>query len=111
MPQITFKIQGSTPEPYTVQFEMDNSILTVKCDCPAGSIGQLCKHRLNLFAADASNIIGNNQSQLNEALQWYTNSRISKEMLEMSILENEMETVKKKISNKKKQIARMCDGH
>ena len=41
---------SSNPEfPYDVIFRKKNGEITISCSCPAGSLGWLCKHKLELI--------------------------------------------------------------
>ena len=54
--KITFKAKSSSGDPYNVEFQVEDSLLTVFCDCQAGKFGQLCKHKTELIAGDQTRL-------------------------------------------------------
>jgi hypothetical protein len=108
MQTLTFLIQGSQPAPYTVTFKNSDK-LTITCDCAAGGTGMLCKHRFNLFSGDYTALVSNNQHDLTTALQWLSNSSIPVHLKELADLEKNMLLLKSDITNKKKQLSRICN--
>jgi uncharacterized Zn finger protein len=69
MSKITlFAKASSRDEPYEVKFTFKNSILSVWCNCPAGSRGQLCKHKL-AFINNESAMLYDKNAQLDDLKQ------------------------------------------
>lgn len=60
--KLTFKVQGSAPEPYVLEFWREGDNLSSSCTCPAGENGMYCKHRLNLIAGDISSLVSKNKN-------------------------------------------------
>jgi len=58
--KLTFKVQGSAPNPYICEFWRDGVNLSSSCTCPAGEKAMYCKHRLNLIAGNTSNLVSKN---------------------------------------------------
>lgn len=54
--KLTIQAKSSGAEPYTVAFLVDNNMLSVHCDCPAGAFGKNCKHKTELLAGDATRL-------------------------------------------------------
>lgn len=110
MQSLIFSVEGSQPEPYQVIFNNKDNKLTVTCSCAAGESGQFCKHRSNLFNGDVTSLLSNNKDQLPLALDWLNKSQIPTEIKALDGLIQKSEQLKKDITNKKKQIARLCNG-
>jgi uncharacterized Zn finger protein len=55
METIIFKVQGSQPEPYTIEVTLDP--FTISCTCTAALMGMLCKHRLNIINCYIDDIV------------------------------------------------------
>ena len=54
--KISIKAKSSSGNPYTVDFLIEESRLSVHCDCEAGKFGQLCKHKTELIAGEQSRL-------------------------------------------------------
>lgn len=54
--KISLKAKSSSGPPYTVDFLINESRLSVRCDCEAGKFGQLCKHKTELIAGEQSRL-------------------------------------------------------
>ncbi len=63
MMKMTLKAKSSTGEPYNVDFLVQNGKLFVQCNCKAGIFGQLCKHKTELIAGDASRLFDVSEKQ------------------------------------------------
>jgi hypothetical protein len=55
METIVFKVQGSEPEPYTI--EITPNPLTLSCTCMAAKSGLPCKHRLQIVSGYCDNLV------------------------------------------------------
>lgn len=52
-----FGIKSSSSEDiYTVTFKFDNDLTSINCNCQAGAVKMLCKHRLNLLDGDITKL-------------------------------------------------------
>ena len=105
--EIKFIIQGSAPEPYNVLFKKNGTNLTASCTCPAGIIGQYCKHRIRIILGDPSGIISNNLSEVSEIQNWLCGSDVEKALYLLREAEQQFEEAKKQVSLSKKRLARV----
>ena len=106
MDSVTFLVQGSQPEPYTVTFaNSGNSNLTAHCSCPAGRVQQHCKHRHNILLGDVSDIVSNNVEMTGLVYEWFRGSDVEAAMHEIDLVEAEMAALKRKLANAKKRFA------
>ena len=113
MTEITLHAKASSrDEPYEVTFTLNDGILLIWCDCPAGVRGQLCKHKLSLAANKKAMLFDENQvEQLHKAYIWVENSGLFEAIEEVHIVEKELESLKNKFKGTKAKIARlMRDG-
>jgi uncharacterized Zn finger protein len=46
--------KSSAGEPYRVDVDADQSGIRMFCHCPAGSLNQVCKHKLALVKGDST---------------------------------------------------------
>lgn len=107
MQKLTFQIQGSAEEPYTVTFEKPSADnLNAYCTCPAGQNGQYCKHRFGLLNGEIKNIVSGNESDLPTLAEMFKGSDVETTYLKVIELESEAAGIKKKLSAAKKDLAR-----
>lgn len=102
-----FKIKGSAPDPYVVTIERDGEKLNASCTCPAGEMGQHCKHRDGLLHGAVDGLI---QGDIAAIAGWLQGSNLEPIYREIGVLENEQDRIKKEISAKKRQLARLMGG-
>ncbi len=74
MENIVFLVQGSAKNPYKVEFHKKGNNVTAKCDCKAGSLGQHCKHRINIIKGLKTKIVSDNSEQVDTIQQWLEGS-------------------------------------
>lgn len=105
--QLVFKIQGSEPEPYTVQVSKSGDNLRLHCDCAAGSKGVHCKHRYRLVVGETEGIVSDNAHEVQTVQVWYVGSDVEREVSRLLQLEAKLEEVKKEIAQARKIVARV----
>ena len=54
---LEFRVEGSVPEPYTVNIVRKGTRVHATCDCEAGTYGVLCKHRLRIFRGNSEDVV------------------------------------------------------
>ena len=106
MNKLEFLVQGSAPEPYHVLFQKNGTNLTATCTCPAGEIGQYCKHRLRILAGETTGIISDNAASVPEVQSWLPGSDVEAAFSELDKAELELDAAKKKVSICKKRLAK-----
>lgn len=105
MKQFHFLVQGSASQPYSVTVKSSLNKLNIYCTCPAGSLGQNCKHKIQIMQGGQAKVISNNLDELGIIPDLVNQSPISDAMKRLSDLESEAHTLKLEISSTKKQIA------
>jgi hypothetical protein len=104
--KISFKVQGSGPEPYDVQFtKISETKLIAYCSCAAGGYGQYCKHRLNILNGDINNIVSNNVNDTKTIQEWLIGTDLESFIFTLRNTELEAENIKKKLAKIKKVVA------
>lgn len=103
---ITFSVQGSGEEPYTVEFRKDGSNLSAYCTCPAGEVGQYCKHRFRILDGDSEGVVGGREQDVKMVATWLIGTDVEAAMLALAKAETIFEQAKKDVSALKKQVAR-----
>jgi uncharacterized Zn finger protein len=104
--QITFHVQGSSPEPYVVRF-VKSSELSVSCTCSAGQLGQACKHRLSILSGDLSAIVSDNEQDGHNVAQWLSGTRLAAALAAVEAAEKELAVAKKRANDAKKALGRV----
>lgn len=105
MDKISFQVQGSALEPYTVRFMKNGDNLTAHCTCPAGENGQYCKHRFNILSRSTKGIVSGNLSDVHTVASWLPGSDVEKAMTDVKEAEKAFDTAKKTLSAFKKKLA------
>lgn len=107
MEEIKFEVQGSASEPYDVVFvKQEDGNLSAYCSCPAGQIGQYCKHRFNILAGKADGIVSSNPETVNVVASWLPGTDVETVLFKVRSLEAEEEKIKKALSTAKKELAK-----
>jgi hypothetical protein len=105
MKKIEFRVQGSAPEPYRVIFRKDELNLSATCTCPAGVMGQCCKHRIRIMSGNSTGIVSANINAISEIQSWVCGTNVEKALKEMSQAEQDYENAKNRLSLSKKRLA------
>lgn len=96
---------SSSNEIYDVDFEISDNEIKINCNCKAGSLKMMCKHRLNLLDGDISSI--NRPSDvkiLKEILSKIDRDKIDRLFTNLHTLEKEIKRLNREKSNLKKGI-------
>jgi predicted outer membrane lipoprotein len=104
--QITFHVQGSSPEPYAVTFTKSDELL-VSCTCSAGQVGQACKHRLSILSGDISAIVSENRQESQHLAQWLLGTKLAAALAAVDIAEKDLTLAKKRATDAKKALGRV----
>jgi len=107
MASVTFQVQGSASEPYEVVFSREGSNLTATCTCPAGVVGQYCKHRFNILYGAVDGIVSNNENEVATVVGWLPGTDVEAAMNVVAAAEVEVERAKKAAAAAKKALARV----
>jgi uncharacterized Zn finger protein len=105
MESIKFQVQGSASEPYEVVFSREGSNLTATCTCPAGLVGQYCKHRFNILGGAVDGVVSNNENEVATVLGWLPGTDVEAAMNAVAAAEAEVERAKKAATAAKKALA------
>ena len=104
--KIVFRVQGSALEPYEVTFAKNNKNLTAHCSCPAGSVGQYCKHRLAILKGSNPGVVSGNECEISTVQNWVVDSDVGQAIAECVEAERGAEEAKAKLAICKKRLAR-----
>lgn len=88
---------SSNPEPYSVQVKWDKNKLSIFCNCPAGELGKLCKHKFSILSNNIDILY--NKKQINDLIkinEWVQLSSYPKLLLMLNQAEIEKEDLIKR---------------
>jgi hypothetical protein len=107
MEEIIFTVQGSAAEPYTVLFLKNGPNLTARCTCPAGAVGQYCKHRIRILEGSDEGIVSGNENAVNKVVSWLPGTAVEKALGDVRASEIRLELAKSELTGLKKKLARV----
>lgn len=103
--ELIFRVQGSEPEPYTVTFRRTGNNFTARCTCRAGSLGQVCKHRLSLLKQEPDGLVSGNEGDLSRLPIMFVGTNVELAFEELADAEAAAEAAKKELDLRKKALA------
>ncbi|SHG17377.1 hypothetical protein SAMN05443549_102305 [Flavobacterium fluvii] len=93
---------------YNVVFKIDKDLISINCNCQAGIMKTLCKHRLDLINGDVSAILDEADiSKLTEFLNLIEKSKIPNLYLELNRIESEIKRLNTLKTKMRKEIGFM----
>lgn len=104
MENIVFLVQGSAKNPYKVEFHKKGNNITAKCDCKAGSLGQHCKHRINIIKGLKTKIVSDNSEQVDTIQQWLEGSLLLDSYKEYVAADKKLKKAKKEFDSAKAEF-------
>ena len=110
MEQLVFMVKGSSGDAYEITFIKDGTSLTALCTCPAGTYGNLCKHRLAILDGDTKAISSDNADQVPKVIEWLSGTDVEAALSELRAAEKSKEHTKEDILLLKKKVARVMNS-
>jgi hypothetical protein len=108
MGELIFQVQGSSEEPYRVQFvKKSETQLSAFCNCQAGENGQYCKHRFQILDGITKGIVSENLDQVPIVQNWLKGTLLEEALQRVGEIEFEVSKLKKVLSNSKKDVAKI----
>lgn len=90
---------------YKVAFTNRNGIISIKCDCPAGELTKLCKHKLALIRGDLEILYDNSQdSEFIIIKEWIKASPFAQLILDHDSVENDIRKKQRELKKIKETI-------
>lgn len=111
---LSIKVKSSSSDQiYTVTLKKFNDKLSLNCNCTAGEMKNLCKHRLNLISGDISSVV-DSQKHIDKIHNFLTEDNINKinnELSKVDQIENDIKELKKVKKQLRKEVGRkFSDG-
>ena len=90
---------------YEVAFNNRDGIISIKCDCPAGELTKLCRHKLALIRGDAAMLYDNSQiSEFATIKEWIIASSFTQLILEHDRIEKAFQEKQRELKKIKEVI-------
>lgn len=106
MEELTFLVKGSSKDPYEVIFIKDGDSLTAICNCPAGTYGNFCKHRIAILDGDAKSISSENADKVPTVVEWLAGTDVETALHELRDVEKLKDKDKTALNAAKRKLAR-----
>jgi uncharacterized Zn finger protein len=108
--ELTILVKGSSADPYKLIFIKDGESLTALCDCPAGSFGNVCKHRVAILDGDAGAVLEEDAAKVATVVEWLAGSDVEKALAEMRAADGNTEVSKSDRVALKRVLARAMNS-
>lgn len=108
--ELTFRVKGSSAEPYEVTFIKDGDSLTALCTCPAGQYGNFCKHRISILDGDTRAIVSDNADSVPTIIDWLQGTDVAAALVEFRELEASADKPKSALVSAKRKLARAMNS-
>lgn len=110
MEELVFHVKGSSSDAYEITFIKDGASLTALCTCPAGTFGNLCKHRVAILDGNTKSICSDNADQAPKVVSWLIGTDVEAALKELRTAERSKECSKEEISTLKKKVAKVMNS-
>lgn len=97
-------VQGSQPDPYIIQVSFEKNKTFCICNCAAGQLSMLCKHKISVLTGKGEKIDGQFE-ELKAIRELFSKSKEYEIFKTIEYLEKEELGIKKKIADHKKMFA------
>jgi hypothetical protein len=103
--KITLKVHSSDGDFYNVNCKNNDGVISIKCDCVAGSYTKLCKHKLLIVSGQNEVLYDVSQTEdFNTVQGWICNSEYPALLNKLAILEKELLKKKHEVRKVKELI-------
>jgi hypothetical protein len=107
----TILVKSSSGDSYAMEFILGETNVRVFCHCAAGTLQQMCKHKLAIIKGDAKMLFDESQGpDLSQILAWPSFVKVQQRLAlyesQISALEKEKSLIAKKEKDAKHAFAR-----
>ena len=110
MSELTFRVKGSSAEPYEITFIKDGDSLTALCSCPAGQYGNFCKHRIAILDGNGKAVVSDNVDQVAVVRDWLAGTDVAAALAELRAVEQAKNGPKGALVDAKRKLARAMNS-
>jgi hypothetical protein len=109
MDRYQFLVRGESGQ-YEVIFRKIDGQIIATCTCQAGEHGLHCKHRVAIAEGDGSNILSDNQTELQLVGELIRDTDLEKALLRFIEAERDYNRAHKQLAAAKKALRRAMNG-
>ena len=110
MEELTLSVKGSSSDPYKLTFIIDGDSLTALCTCPAGTFGNLCKHRVAILDGDGAAVIDVDVDKIKTIVEWLAGTDVEKALRELRAVESAEDATKDDIAVAKRGLGKAMNS-
>jgi uncharacterized Zn finger protein len=110
MEELILHVKGSSPDPYELTFIKDGASLTALCNCPAGTFGNLCKHRVAILDGDTTAVVDDEGGKSGIIVAWLSGTDVETALGEMRIVEATADAPKSDLVAAKRKLAKAMNS-
>jgi uncharacterized Zn finger protein len=110
MEELTLHVKGSSSDPYELTFIKDGDSLTALCDCPAGTFGNLCKHRVAILDGDSSAVVDDDGGKSGIVVKWLSGTDVEAALAEMREVEAQADSSKPDLMAAKRKLVKAMNS-
>jgi len=110
MEELTLHVKGSSSDPYELTFIKDGDSLTALCNCPAGTFGNLCKHRVAILDGDNAAVIDDDVGKTGAVVRWLAGTDVETALAELREVEANKDSSKPDLVAAKRKLAKAMNS-
>jgi uncharacterized Zn finger protein len=110
MEELTLHVKGSSSDPYELTFVKDGDSLTALCNCPAGTFGNLCKHRVAILDGDNAAVIDDDVGKTGAVVGWLVGTDVESALAELREVEANKDSSKPDLAAAKRKLAKAMNS-
>ena len=110
MEELTLQVKGSSSDPYELIFIKDGDSLTALCNCPAGTFGNLCKHRVAILDGDSAAVVDDDATKIASVVEWLVGTDVETALAELRVVESDKEASKPDVVAAKRKLAKAMNS-
>ncbi|MBT5862637.1 MAG: hypothetical protein HOH37_07030 [Gammaproteobacteria bacterium] len=110
MKELTLLVKGSSADPYELTFIKDGASLTALCNCPAGTFGNLCKHRVAALDGDGTAVVDDDAGKLNQVMAWLAGTDVEAALAALRDVEASNAATKLDLTEAKRMLSKTMNS-
>lgn len=110
MEELILFVKGSSADPYELTFIKDGDSLTALCNCPAGTFGNLCKHRVAILDGDSAAVIDDDVGKTGTIVKWLVGTDVESALAELRDVEANKESSKPDLVAAKRKLSKAMNS-
>jgi uncharacterized Zn finger protein len=110
MEELTMHVKGSSSDPYELIFIKDGDSLTALCNCPAGTFGNLCKHRVAILDGDKTAVVDDDAGKIATVVGWLVGTDVESALAQLREVEANKESSKPDVVAAKRKLAKAMNS-